>query len=112
MSTQGMITIVDQESVVKMKIVAGCDGYRVSGVVAAIKEFDRVPTLDEAFSLAQRLRFGCKRCLVVINETRSKFDRAVSPEPLDRIYRRTFRQPHFNPRQDDGKGEYIKIVRI
>jgi hypothetical protein len=107
-----MVTIVDQESVVKMKIIAGCDGYRASEVVAVIKELGRVPTLDEAFSLAQRLRFGCKRCLVVINAARSKFDRVASPEPLDRIYRRTFHRPRFNPRQDDGKGSHIKIVRV
>lgn len=106
--TQGVLSIV-KDGKVRMKIIAGCDGGRVIGLATRIRELGRVPTLDEAYQMAQRVRLGSTEDLVVMNETDVKFE---GDEDLDPRYRDTFDQPEFNPRWALGTADHVEIVNL
>ena len=95
---------------VAMKIVAGCDGMNARKVANAIKKLGRLPSLTEAYNIAQGIGFGSEESLVVSGVKKSKFK--GSGEPLPRLYRQTFNQPRFNPRWKHGTADHIEVVEL
>jgi len=108
MATQGLVTIQKNGEVV-MKIVAGCDGMQAGTLASAIRGLDRVPGLYEAYDLALKVGFGSKENLVVL-EKKASFHQCE--EILSRRYRRTFKQPRFNPRWKYGTADHIQVVNL
>lgn len=106
--TQGLVTIM-KDGKVRMKIVAGGDGDRAAQLAAPIRALGRVPTLDEAYTLAEQVGFGSPGSLVVINETRYKFH---GDGRLSKLYRSTFNRPRFNPRWHYGTADHIKVIKL
>jgi hypothetical protein len=109
MATQGLVTIVHQGNVV-MKFVAGCDGMKASKLAKVLREMAAVPdTLKAAHDLALKLGFGCQNCLVVMNERRA---RCCGSDRLTRLYRKTFVQPKFNPRWEQGTADHVVVINL
>ncbi len=105
--TQGLVT-VRHNGAVKLKIVAGSDGYNAKRVATAIRKLGRVPTLTEAWTIASQNSFGGSDDLVVMNER----DVRTCTHPISRLYRKTFRQAEFNPRWKQGTADHIEVVDI
>lgn len=105
MATQGLIT-VRKGGEVKMKIVAGSEGYKAT----TMEEYVRANwplTMDEAYTAALKIGFGNKDNLVVVTPDQMRFDGSGE---LSRLYRSTFNQPEFNPRWKNGIPEYVEVI--
>jgi hypothetical protein len=108
MATQGLVT-VRQNGTVKLKIVAGSDGYNAKRVATAIRKLGRVPTLTEAWTIASQNSFGDRDDDLVVMDERNV---RTCAHPIPRLYRKTFRQPEFNPRWQRGTADHIEVVDI
>lgn len=108
MATQGLVSVVHRGEV-KIKIIAGCNGYKAKYLASQIRKMGRIPTLDEAFKLAQACEFGSPENLVVLD---SKHSKKTGRGRLKGRYRETFRNPHFNPRWDRGTADHVFVVRF
>ncbi len=113
MATQGMVTIVNGERVA-MKIVVGCDGYNAIKVADAVRQLGRVPNLVRAQQIARSQNFGCEKCRVIINETKTlpsvKVLEEDDGEELAQRFRQTFRRRRFNSRWERGTADHIEVV--
>ncbi|MDO8482664.1 MAG: hypothetical protein Q7S86_02500 [bacterium] len=107
--TQGLVTIMHGGKVV-MKIVAGCDGMNARKVANAIRKLGRIPSLKNAYEIAEKVEFGSAESLVVMGEKRSKL--GGSKERLGPLYRKTFSQPRFNPRWKRGTADHIVVIDL
>ena len=107
MATQGLVTVKEQGKVV-MKVIAGCDGYYAKNLADALRTNWPVDA-DEAYHIANDLKFGCSECLVVLTQDNSRFD---GNGELGDLYRETFSKPRFNPRWKCGIADYTKVVNM
>lgn len=105
MTTQGLVTLTKDGNVTH-KIIVGCDGYNADKLVGAIKNDSEPVTIGRLVLLAMESGFGCGDCRVVLDENSS----AGADEELDERYRRTFKQPEFNPRWENGTADYVRVV--
>ena len=109
MSTQGMVTIMDGNTVL-MKAICGCDGYNASKLAQKVKR--QWPISDEKlYDLAKDSGFGCDACRVVVTGNNT----AVwnnQDEDLSDLYFSTIQKPKFNPRWESGIPERLSIVHI
>lgn len=101
MATNGLVTIRTNGKV-KMKIIAGCDGYNAKKLAKKIRKLGRMTTIGEAYLLATECGFGCSRCLTAMDKTHAVLK---SNLPLPKLYRSTFKDPAFNPRWECGDVE-------
>lgn len=107
MATQGTIAVIKNGQVV-MKIVAGCDGYNAKATAETVgKSWPLNPR--QAMAIAGEKGFGCPSCLVVITDTDLHTDSEDEPNEL---YRKTFKDPHFNPRWKYGTADYTEIAEV
>ena len=110
MATQGIVSITHNGKVV-MKFIVGCNGMNAASLVKVLKKDGKIPkSLWDAYILAKRVGFGCPRCLVVMNKSRREF--YGSEKRLDRLYRKTFNQPRFNPRWKHGIADHVKVIEL
>jgi hypothetical protein len=117
MGTQATLAIV-QKGKVLLKVVCGCNG---SNILALAKSLKRHPTTDSKKILERCLyhEVGCNSltngCLVIQCSpieflVPEGMDFELGPE-LDR-WKRTFNDPKFNPRWDNGTASYSIVVDI
>lgn len=109
MATQGLVTVVSRHGgQVLMKIVAGCNGQKAAKVARRLKH--RWPiSLKNAFSEALLQHFGEKCGLIVIGDESAFFH--GGGELLLR-FRKTFDQPKFNPRRENGECDHVVVVKV
>lgn len=107
MSTQAVVS-VRQGGVMSMKFVVGCNGMEADSFVAALKALGRVPSPAEGLEMATTHNLGCDGCLVLVTPTEIICE-DIGDEALD-LYRKTFNDPAFNPRWENGTAAYTRIV--
>jgi len=105
MATQGIVTVT-HKGIVTHKIIVGCDGYNADDLVQAIEEAQKPLTIGTCLALAKDVGFGCSDCLVVMDE----YSSCGADDELDERYRRTFKNPRFNPRWENGTADYVRVV--
>lgn len=111
MSTQGMVTIRKEGRVV-MKIVAGCGGDLASVVANSLLAAWPV-SAQQACRIAKAIGFGCKNCLFVVTSSKIVYRGEAEMEEAATIRcRKTFNQPGFNPRWDNGLTEFLEIIDL
>lgn len=115
MGTQGIVSIVINDHVV-MKAIAGCNGFNAKVIASVIHRAPELRADIYAFyDLAQRLKFGCTECLVVMDQDTLKTGHGdeIGDSPDDpQRYFDTFADPAFNPRWAPGTADYVEIVYI
>ncbi len=111
MGTQAIISIRKNGNM-EMKIIAGINGANASAVAKAIRKLGEVPTLNKAYDIAVENEFGVEESLVVMTALDHLFkDGDLSDELSDRYYK-TFDNPNFNPRWEQGFADYVEIVDL
>ena len=114
MATQGLLTIKEGRKV-KVKIIAGCDGYNIEKIADIITK-KHMSDINRIYDICLSNHFGCDACLVVMNATTLKgFNvlqrkTSITDEDYDR-YWKTFYRPRFNPRWENGTADYVKIIK-
>lgn len=116
MSTQGLVSIIDQHGKVLYKLVTGADGYYAPDVA---REVPRVlkdgGAAEELAHLAIDLGFGERGSRSFIVQTRDgDFDGSLSDVTADLppSYREHFHDPRWNPRWAQGTAEYTEVVQV
>lgn len=114
MSTNGVISVVNKENKVLLKIVTGCDGYNIAKTVAHLYEiidnFEEIHDLEWLFKEILDTGFGCENCLVVMDHNGNY--KVNDDESLEYLYMETFDNPAFNPRWEKGTAEYCLVVHL
>lgn len=107
MATQAIISLM-KKGRVSIKIVCGCNGYNVEKLIEIIKDI-QPEKIQDIYKIALENKFGCRECLVVMDDKNVVFkgDGYVGP-----LYRETFNDPSFNPRWKSGIAEYVIILKI
>ena len=106
--TQGLLTITRDGKVI-FKIVAGCNGYNLPELIAAVKRLPQPWTRQSLYEAAERVEFGDQACLVVQGESGAMF---LGGGSLDASYREKFSEPEFNPRWSHGTADYSAAIEI
>lgn len=101
--TNGVVSVL-RGGVMAMKIVVGCDGYNAKKLAESIQSAGKVPTPDQADSLAREHGFGCHDCRVIQTPARDHFSEELSPR-----YRETFNDPEANPRWEHDAEHTVMI---
>jgi hypothetical protein len=91
---------------VVLKVVASCNIPKIREFVEAVRIFRQVPTLDEAVLLATRADFGCRDCLLVVDEQES----SCTDQRWKKFSHNEFADPNFNPRSIGGGAAIIEII--
>jgi hypothetical protein len=112
--TQGLVTVKSGQKVL-MKVVAGSDGNNAKKLADWLRDFwPKSP--KQVYKKALKLEFGCDSCLVVITDSQVFFEgKCCDSNSFDAdnpLYRKTFQQPEFNPRWENGIAEYLEIVEV
>jgi len=118
--TQGLITIMFGDNVL-MKIVVGCNGYKVKELAKLVKANWPVD-VEGAYQLAEQVGFGCQSCRMIItasgifgvSEESGKLENLEESEEFTgaKLYRDTFQQSKFNPRWAYGIADRLQIVKV
>jgi hypothetical protein len=110
MSTQGLLSITKRGQVVA-KIVAGCNGYNIPSLAAAIRA-NPTTKAKELADLCNEHEVGCYRCLVIQLDRIEYF----VPEDMEfdggKLWRENFSNPKFNPRWENGTAAYTEVVEL
>lgn len=106
MTTQAVISIVKNGHTF-IKIVCGCEGYNAEKL-AKIIEDKQLDKIKDIYDAALTAKFGCKDCLVVMNDNDMIFKGDEEPSSL---YRDTFDNPSFNPRWKCGIADNVIILK-
>lgn len=108
MATQGMVTVIDDQGEVKMKVVAGCDGYSAPLLAKLMRQ--RGPmTYEEVRKACMDVGFGCHDCLVIYSSPEEGKERDENNMKMTR-YEDGFGKIAFNPRWESGITEYLEVV--
>ena len=107
MTTQAVISLVKKGHTF-IKIVCGCDGYNAEKLVDIIKD-KRPEKIQYIYKIALENNFGCKQCLVVMDDKNVIFK---GEEELGPLYRETFDDPLFNPRWKIGIADIVTVLKI
>ncbi len=108
MATQGLISIVDGNGKVRIKIVAGCDGFNAIKLAARIKA-KKLTDLQSIYDAALAFPFGSESSLVVMNKDEFIY---AGDDSLPVRYFQTFDDPHFNPRWHYGTADFTKVIKM
>jgi hypothetical protein len=113
MSTQGLLSITRRGKTVA-KIVAGCNGMYVPALAGYLREHPETDPF-KLVELCRKFSVCCDRCLVIqcspIDFTLPENEEFEPGPDFDR-WKRTFQDPHFNPRWDHGTAPYTEIVDL
>ncbi len=114
MSTKGAsgLVTIRSETGVLMKVVAGCGGQLVKDVAEALRVSWPADAIH-VYEIAREAGFGCEcpsKCLIVVTE--SGIVLGGRERSLPAVYRKTFHQPNFNPRQRDGATDFMEIIDV
>lgn len=107
MTTQAIISLV-RNGHTFIKVICGCDGYNSEKLVKIIKD-NKLDNIQDIYKIALENKFGCRECLVVMNDKDVIFDGDESVGPL---YRETFDDPSFNPRWKFGIADIVTVLKI
>lgn len=117
MATQAVVSIVDKEDKTIIKAVCGCNGYNAAKLAEVISDIfhktKKVITAQEVYDQAIRLSFGCSNCLVAMDNKNiiSEIDE-IFEENIPSLYRKTFDNPKFNPRWEQGTADHTIIIKL
>ncbi len=97
------------EGKVVMKLVVGCNGVQAQETADKLKAAWPVNP-EQAYKIARDTGFGCGGCLTVITESDifSKGD----DDPPSPLFRKTFSDPEFNPRWEQGTADHTVIINV
>lgn len=107
MTTQAVISIMKKDHTF-IKIVCGCNGHRTEKLVKIIK-YVRPEKIQDIYKMAIENKFGCRDCLVVMDDKNVIFK---GDEELGPLYREKFDDPLFNPRWKNGTADIVTILKI
>ena len=107
MATQAIVSLV-KDGHTCIKIICGCDGYNAEKLIKIIKD-DKSDNIKDVYIAALENGFGCKDCLVVMDDKNIIFD---GDESIDPLYRETFDNPSFNPRWKKGIADIVYLLKI
>jgi len=107
MTTQAIISLV-RNGHTFIKIICGCEGYNSEKLVEIIKD-SRPDNIQDIYKMDLENKFGCRECLVVMDDKKVIFN---GDEPLDPLYRDTFDNPSFNPRWKLGIADSVTVLKI
>ena len=107
MGTQGMAVLTEGGEVV-LKAVCGVDGYNAPALAKAL-EREWPCSLERAYFLAHTHDFGGHHDRVIMGKDGEVFK---GDGELDPRYRRTFGDPHFNPRWESGFFEELEVREV
>jgi hypothetical protein len=112
MGTQGLISILDKDGEVYIKITAGCNGYLAADTAKAIQAHIQKYGMDKldarvAYHIASYKGLGCKQCLVVQSSAETAY---YGDGKLSSLYAEKFHDPHFNPRWSCGVPGILVLV--
>ena len=65
--------------------------------------------IQDIYKMAIENRFGCRECLVVMDNKNVVFK---GGDELDPLYRETFNDPSFNPRWKSGITDIVIILKM
>lgn len=107
MATQAVVSLV-RKSHTFIKAICGCDGYNAEKLAKIIKD-NKFDNIKNIYKIALENKFGCRECLVVMDDKNVIFkgDENVGP-----LYRETFDNPSFNPRWKSGIADHVIILKI
>lgn len=107
MATQGVVSIAKSGQTI-IKAICGCNGYQAQELVNAVKgKHCDTLTLRSVYDAAREVAFGCRNCLVVMDQEEIIFN-----GELPDLYRKTFDDPEFNPRWENGTADCVEVVEI
>lgn len=111
MGTQAVVSVRKDGQMV-FKFVVGCNGAQAPDFADGLRSLGHVPTLLEALEIAATTLYGCSECFITVTPEAvrpySRYSDYVD-EP-NSLYRRTFDDPRFNPRWEQGTAAYTEIV--
>lgn len=107
MATQGTVSVV-KEGVVRMKIVAGSNGFHAK-VLADWLRANPGTTAQDAFDKASAVGFGSEDDLIV-QSSPSEFISNNGIAEVPPLYQVHFFDPIFNPRWSHGTADHVEIV--
>ncbi len=111
MGTQATLAVMQKGKVI-VKIITGCNGWRMESLKKWIEE---TGTIDPAYIVdkCKSLEVGCDGCLTV-QFGPSKFYNPINQPVVDTngLYASKFEDPTFNPRWSCGVAAYSLIVDV
>lgn len=107
MTTQAIISLMKKGRVF-IKIICGCNGHRTEKFVDIIKD-GQPEKIQDIYKIAIENNFGCRECLVVMDDKNVVFK---GDEELGPLYREKFDDPLFNPRWNSGMADIISVLKI
>lgn len=107
MTTQAVISLVKKGHTF-IKVVCGCNGNNSEKLVKIIK-YVQPEKIQDIYKMALENKFGCKDCLVVMDDKNVIFK---GEEELGPLYRETFNDPSFNPRWKNGIADIVTILKM
>ncbi len=100
MGIQGVLSILDEASNVRVKVVVGCSAQNLDLLVEAYQnDPDRFTEPSAVYAAAAELHVGCRECLVVLDGKNhwAKDGKAKKTKAMARYYA-TFQDRFANPR--------------
>jgi len=107
MATQAVISIVKNDHTI-IKIVCGFNGYNAEKLVEIIKN-GQFGKIQDIYDIALKNKFGCKECLVVMDNNKIIFK---GDGYVGSLYREKFDDPSFNPRWKNGTADYVIVLKV
>lgn len=106
MATQGILSIVVDNSVVA-KAIVGSDGYEIPSIAMCVKK-GGVTTAQGLLDLCHEHGLGGES--LVVQSSPSSWIGDCTDEELPALYAEKFHDPMFNPRWDIGTADYVVVV--
>lgn len=112
MATQGLLSIIDSEGNVQIKVVTGSDGYNIPKLKVWCEENPGFNAHD-LWHKAKNL-FGNESLIVQTSQSDCFADSPFSKPDLDEncLYFKEFHNPNFNPRWELGIADYALIHQV
>lgn len=107
MATQGIVSVV-KDGIVRMKLVAGSDGYHALTLADWLRSHPGASP-QMAFDKACEVGFGSTVDLIV-QYSPKEFIADPSVEVLPSLYRVRFLDSKFNPRWEHGTADFVEVV--
>jgi hypothetical protein len=119
MSHNGLVSVI-VGGTVRLKIIVRTKGENVALVAEEVQGLGRLPSREEAYSIAVRHDFGADYDRVVMDADDAMYHTVSGglvdgPGPrilLHRSYRDTFRKPRSHPCVAGGECDYARVVEF
>jgi hypothetical protein len=111
MATQGLLSIVDKQGKVVLKVVVGCDGMNIPKLAKALRKDGRVDP-QSVHKICRKQKVGCDSCLVVASPDTIICGEGEDKDEIEKKYRVKFNDPNWNPRWDFGTADYTEIIKL